>query len=48
MEGLLPGEYEIPVAFTLPEGVELENSVRVRVIISEVNEIAEGQNEGEG
>lgn len=48
MEELLPGEYEIPVAFTLPEGVELENSVRVRVIISEVNEIAEGQNEGEG
>ena len=37
----------MPVAFTLPGNVEQENEVRVRVNIRELNEIENGQNEGE-
>ena len=47
VEELTPGEYEMPVAFTLPGNVEQENEVRVRVNIRELNEIENGQNEGE-
>lgn len=47
VEKLTPGEYEMLVAFTLPEGIEMENEVRVRVDISEVNETEENQSEGE-
>lgn len=47
MEQLLPGEYEIPVTFTLLEDVKLDNEVRVRINISEVDETEQEQNEGE-
>lgn len=47
VEELTPGEYEMVVAFTLPEDVKMENEVRVRVNISKVDETEENQNEGE-
>lgn len=47
VEELTPGQYEMLVAFELPEEVELKNEVRVRVDISQVNDAEENQNEGE-
>lgn len=33
LEELLPGEYQIPVTFNLPEGITIENTVTMQIII---------------